>query len=935
MKSKKSQVTIFVLVGIVALIGSMIFLTVRNDTIEYEMKTESEIIEDIPTDFMNIYYTIRSSLKDLLQETLKTTAQNGGIVEWERLEGSSELYDFVFNYDNRKYLTYFKYDDDCVLEVFFPNLDNNFGLPNQENLARDRDDLNINIQIEEYLENIIIDRLRVLFDELSYQGYDIKVLSQPVSKVYFKNNFTQLYVRMLTEVQYNGNKYTFDDFYIDLGYDFKNLYMAAADLVNVTINNKNFESLALGYLSYEINQGLNIDNSISIVTANQMRNKVARTLSIFDTIKVSSSTVNSLDLSLLQESDDPSELISASILESMTIRLQNNYDYYFNIKYIPNNLRFELNDGEQIAISKPLNPLGDNNGIISNIFSSLSQALNIYYKEIYLSYDIPLVTKIQDFNFLNSESIVYSFIMKPRIKNNNYCNSNINLEGYEDSYEDSFLAYASNPANRLVESKTVKFNILDNFDRTIDDVEASLICGEDYVYNFQIKNGRPTNLPLCAMDGRLEFNVLDKYIEPIDDFRVLDNGINDEYELVAYVPKEIEFEIKNVKYSKMLKASEFEKYLYDSAKDYLSSENKEDYCKYNGYPIIIEPESNINELSDNILEYVRNSEETDILTMLNYFNFENYMKTFSYYYMDCENIEKFEFDYEKLLKIINASNNALYEKIKEDCSLESYDCQDLLVFSKRIIEYSESDDFSFDEKEFINLPITFGETQYEIVESFLEKIHLGINDKQDFCNYEEEFSYSNNFMLCEYDYFNKVEELKNKIDYIQALEEVKEDVYVNLIILSQDDNSIVGINPKTISYFLNDQSTKKIRFNVTPGQYKVNIITTYDGEITIKEKCLEKTNFIMKLSNFFSGGPKMGDCAAMSPEFSVTSPLLGINEFTLFVDDNFLTNNNIVIPNFIKNKNEDYDAFMNTLSTLANYSSTYGKVESEYEYISQ
>ncbi|MDD3263696.1 MAG: hypothetical protein PHT94_02270 [Candidatus Nanoarchaeia archaeon] len=951
--NKKSQMTVFVIVGLIIIISSIIFLTFRDTSIETQIKTENEIIKSIPIEFLNVYYSIRDLGNDFLKEALKTVASNGGILEWEAIENNAQYRKFVLENNNRKYLNYYFYDDkNCQLEIFFPALNKEIRITNPQNIANTDPSISIDEQIERYFETEFISYIEKKMNGLGKQGYKINIKSDPVSTVLFKDNLTQMYFKMFIEVEYQDKIFNMNEFYVDVKYDFKGLYLSALDLLNTSINKKQFETFSLGYMQYELSDTFGVTNEINVVMKPQEEEKAKRFLKFINVLSAPRSLSTNLDLSALDEQTTPSNIITRKVFEIMNIYTQNTYsNYYISFSFLESlGINFDLNNGAYVSISSPLNLFGDSNPF-SGLFASLMESFNVNMNQNYYSFDIPILTKVQDFNYLDSEMISYEFILKPRVNKNGYCNSSIQLnlndnqQVISNDISNIFFGYLSSPSNRLLESKSFKINLKDIYGNNIDgEISTNFICGQE-IYNFKLNSGHEFNLPSCVMGGELQFLNYSYYIPKLENVVVLDDSQDVEYNLTANRGYEMNLFVENVKiYEKIKNVATFEKYLYDIASEFSTTKDSNSYCKYNGYPVIYKPDTEVGSsyfislLSLRVEEYLKNQNVIDPEKIMDDLDFDKFMQNLSFFYIDCEldefNVNQNNFNYSKILNITYYYNSDLYDKLNSRCQL--IDCKNISNFNQNLLD--SLNEISYYDN-YINLPSKILDIQFDYADQILEKIETDYNyEIEDLCNYDVIIpSITENPMICQYDYIDKINDLKGSIA-VEVKSPIYEDVEVNLIMIPEDQDNILGVKPNTIDFTLKENEGKNNysqRINISHGSYKVTIITTYLKNSTIKEKCLKKPNLGMKIFNFFSGGSLYSDnCLATTQEFNVTNPILGMSNFILTIDESFRENDEIVIPNFINHPTEDFNVFIESMNDLGNFSKTYGKL-SGHTYISE
>ena len=82
MIGKKAQVTLFIIVGIIVLIGAGLYFGIREDIITGELDVSRELVlEEVPTEFVPVRSFMDSCLREVGKEGLEFLGNRGGFVD--------------------------------------------------------------------------------------------------------------------------------------------------------------------------------------------------------------------------------------------------------------------------------------------------------------------------------------------------------------------------------------------------------------------------------------------------------------------------------------------------------------------------------------------------------------------------------------------------------------------------------------------------------------------------------------------------------------------------------------------------------------------------------------------------------------------------------------------------------------------------------------
>lgn len=82
MRNKKAQITIFIIAGILLIIGAALFLTIRREAVKEDITTSLELItEEVPVEFKPVSNFIEDALRKTSEEGITKLGQKGGFIK--------------------------------------------------------------------------------------------------------------------------------------------------------------------------------------------------------------------------------------------------------------------------------------------------------------------------------------------------------------------------------------------------------------------------------------------------------------------------------------------------------------------------------------------------------------------------------------------------------------------------------------------------------------------------------------------------------------------------------------------------------------------------------------------------------------------------------------------------------------------------------------
>ncbi len=235
--SKRGQITIFIIIGIVLLLTVALFLFISN--ISVKRLPTKVAVEEIPTELDPVRAYVQDCLKETLIDGFKLLGIQGGYINPEKygimtnIENptDSNAVSFLPGDPNSPLIPYWVHFSsrntcikDCQCDSEQP--------PLCKQGRKDCFSTGPN-SIEEQLENYIIDSLDNCirdFAPLIQQGFEITEKSEPVPAVTITRNNVQVYLQYPLQTRKADTKQTIPDFYVEIPFNFMTIYEFASQI---------------------------------------------------------------------------------------------------------------------------------------------------------------------------------------------------------------------------------------------------------------------------------------------------------------------------------------------------------------------------------------------------------------------------------------------------------------------------------------------------------------------------------------------------------------------------------------------------------------------------------------------------------------------------------------------------------------------------------
>ena len=494
---RKSQVTIFIIIGLVILISLIIFLLVKSKIEKEEIAPgKSMIVEELPTEFLPVRPFVDSCLEQTAIQGLTILGERGGYAYTDHLDPKpnptdgnavrfSQGSDLVV-----PYWFYLKSDNTCLGTCNFAS----------EKLPLKGSRNSIEAELSTYIEDNI-ERCFNGFEGIKEMGFDVEAKAKPKIETYINDDNVVVALEYPMTISKN-NRIEVQNFHVNLDLNLKRIYDMSDYLSNLEQDYRYLERAALNLIVAFTGIDKNklppmSDSEVKLSSTvswkkSEVKENVKDILSSYIQLLRVANTMN------WQEIEGNN--IYQSKLYNRGLSIPNNIsinDLEVNFYYLDFwDIYFDLNcDGE---ICQPE----------SGFFDWLPIGLQRYN----FAYDVsfPIMVEITDPQAFHDEGYTFSFMLEGNFRNNQPLQAH-HTELVSSGVEASMLC----DENKRT-SGDITIQVLNaNNNEKLDDVEVIYEC-IDSCYIGTTTNGQlVSQLPIC-LGGLLTFKkegFLDNYVE--------------------------------------------------------------------------------------------------------------------------------------------------------------------------------------------------------------------------------------------------------------------------------------------------------------------------------------------------------------------------------------------------------------------------------------
>ncbi len=428
-RSRKGQVTIFMIIGIVLLFGSAIIFYIRGQVTEGTEGVFAPIIEEVPLEAQPLKIFVENCLKKIGRQAVEQIGLHGGYVDPsnEELSGTSFLIsleptesDALAMFDGDKallpYWWYMESDNECTSNCRFES--------NTPSLTK-----GVEPSIEGQIDRYIDMHIKGCFNEFRdfrMQGFEIVELKELASDAKIAKNEVLFFLDYPIEVTKNGRKTKIERFFTKVNVDLKRVYDLAQALIEHETETHYLELHTMNLISMyskpvgrdrippiaHVSMGL---GEFNIWTRLETKKKIESSVLApgIPIMQVDGTLNYKHRMTFFTNADGNLQLdaISQGIMDSTTLILNTTEDYsdlavdFTYLDWWP--IYLNINDAEVVG---PTSLQG----------SDLLSFLSINQYRTWYGISFPVLITIRDYSAFEGEGYEFRYAIETNIRENNY-----------------------------------------------------------------------------------------------------------------------------------------------------------------------------------------------------------------------------------------------------------------------------------------------------------------------------------------------------------------------------------------------------------------------------------------------------------------------------------------------------------------------------------
>jgi hypothetical protein len=248
MRTKKGQITIFVILGIILIIGAFLFFALQSLTAESDVRQLERSVERVDETYRPVQQYVEQCLSIVGKQGLDIIGKHGGYINPVSATSQNNLrFDQTNIWDSDGVsLTgsedgFVAYWAHSTLPVESTTLQVAFSMPTLDEIRLDH---------ENYINTRLLHCLND-FDQLEFRDAKITILDTPKTQVVYSDEFVALKTELTIDVNLpDGSSKSIEGYYTTLPVPFKRYYSQAKFLTAQTVDKNYLENMMLGLISY-------------------------------------------------------------------------------------------------------------------------------------------------------------------------------------------------------------------------------------------------------------------------------------------------------------------------------------------------------------------------------------------------------------------------------------------------------------------------------------------------------------------------------------------------------------------------------------------------------------------------------------------------------------------------------------------------------------
>ncbi|NQV91384.1 hypothetical protein HQ489_02825 [Candidatus Woesearchaeota archaeon] len=410
--SKKGQVTVFIIIGIILVFVTAGIIFVTQSATEAGLTASGDpIIEDAPQEFRPLQQFVEGCVEDTAKKGLITLGEQGGYINpTGTFSASTPTESDGLNLEPLK-VPYWHYNSkpSSASTVVFTS--------KQPKLyAKEDPDFSIEVQLADYVE-ANLDSCYSAFDSFKSQGFIVESNKIDGVTVKVATDTVNFWVKQDISAEKGGARHEMNQYFIKVPLRLKHFYEVASDLTEQELNQQYLENIGLNNLqTYSQADSSKLPPTNTFTFAAVSTNSWSTPLVKEDIKNMLTSTVpliryqSSVDFYRFEYPQSDNQPLIQKSYDNMILPITKAKDVEISFDYYGWEPYLDINEGEKI--------IEPENNIIKSPLPVIP--FNFNFQRYYNTYDLsyPVLVSIRDSKALGGTGYTFNFALESNIVNN-------------------------------------------------------------------------------------------------------------------------------------------------------------------------------------------------------------------------------------------------------------------------------------------------------------------------------------------------------------------------------------------------------------------------------------------------------------------------------------------------------------------------------------
>jgi len=239
---KKSQVTLFIIIGLILLISFALILYIKSKVVQKDLVPRLDVVSE---DYYDVQNFIRGCVEEVSKEALIKVGAHGGYIDPFDTEMTRKSFD-ISPISTQSDILYI--NDDYAVPYWW-YLKTNFNCVRCEvSLEQIPGILYIQDQVNRYIEKHMADCLADL-EDFTESGYEIEILDSLTARTIFQNEDVLVYVHYPMTISKGSSSTTMENFPVTVDLAFLDIYALALSITQAEQDNQFLETILMHLIS--------------------------------------------------------------------------------------------------------------------------------------------------------------------------------------------------------------------------------------------------------------------------------------------------------------------------------------------------------------------------------------------------------------------------------------------------------------------------------------------------------------------------------------------------------------------------------------------------------------------------------------------------------------------------------------------------------------